>query len=94
MKTYVQYPPRKLQSVTYTGPITLSNYQQFQWVREQLEKEGVNIAHADRKLIDLSCGGPAQPGLLSVPITHRNCGEIQCSCHVISRRPRAPSLCC
>jgi arylsulfatase len=43
MKTYVQYPPRKLQSMTYTGPITISNYQKFQWVREQLEKEGINI---------------------------------------------------
>jgi arylsulfatase len=43
MKTYVQYPPRKLQSMTYTGPITLSNYQRFQWIREQLEKEGVDI---------------------------------------------------
>jgi arylsulfatase A-like enzyme len=43
MKTYVQYPPRKLQSMTYTGPITISNYQKFQWVREQLAKEGVSI---------------------------------------------------
>ena len=43
MKTYVQYPPRKLQSASYTGPITLSNYQKFDWVREQLKKEGVNI---------------------------------------------------
>jgi len=43
MKTYIQYPPRKLQSMTYTGPITISNYQKFQWVREQLGKEGVNI---------------------------------------------------
>jgi arylsulfatase A-like enzyme len=43
MKTYVQYPPRKLQSMVYTGPITISNYQKFQWVREQLGKEGVNI---------------------------------------------------
>jgi arylsulfatase len=44
MKTYVQYPPRKLQSEVYTGPITLSNYQRFQWVREQLEKEGVSLS--------------------------------------------------
>jgi arylsulfatase len=43
VKTYIKYPPRKLQSETYTGPITLSNYQKFQWVREQLEKDGVNI---------------------------------------------------
>ena len=44
MLTFVKYPPRKLQSYGYTGPITLSNYQRFQWVRDQLEKEGVNIA--------------------------------------------------
>jgi arylsulfatase len=43
MKTYVQYPPRKLQSMGYDGPVEISKYQKFQWVREQLEKEGVNI---------------------------------------------------
>jgi arylsulfatase len=35
MKTYVQYPPRKLQSESYSGPLTITNYQRFQWVREQ-----------------------------------------------------------
>jgi arylsulfatase len=44
MKSYVDYPPRKLQSFGYTGPITISNYQKFQWVRDQLAKEGVHIA--------------------------------------------------
>jgi len=43
MKTYVDYPPRKLQGLGYTGPITISNYQRFQWVREQLAKDGVHI---------------------------------------------------
>jgi arylsulfatase A-like enzyme len=43
MKTYVQYPPRKLQSMTYSGPITISSYQKFQWVREMLQKEGVSL---------------------------------------------------
>ncbi|QDS97566.1 Arylsulfatase precursor [Adhaeretor mobilis] len=43
MKTYVKYPPRKLQSETYTGPLTLSAYQRFQWVRDQLEKDGISI---------------------------------------------------
>jgi len=43
MKTYIQYPPRKLQSEVYTGPLTLSQYQRFKWVREQLEKEGVDL---------------------------------------------------
>ncbi|RVG27347.1 arylsulfatase [Sinorhizobium meliloti] len=44
MATYVKYPPRKLQSIGYTGPITLSNYERFQWVRDTLAKEGVNIS--------------------------------------------------
>jgi arylsulfatase len=43
MKTYVQYPPRKMQSETYSGPITLRQYQRFQYIREQLEKEGVKL---------------------------------------------------
>jgi arylsulfatase A-like enzyme len=43
MATYVKYPPRKVQSYGYTGPITLSNYERFQWIRDQLQKEGVSI---------------------------------------------------
>lgn len=43
MKTYIKYPPRKLQSEVYTGPLTLTNYQRYQWVREQLSRDGVNL---------------------------------------------------
>ena len=43
MKTYVQYPPRKLQSMGYDGPIEISKYQKLQWLRDQLRKEGVDI---------------------------------------------------
>ncbi len=43
MQTYIKYPPRKLQSETYTGPITISQYQRFQWVRDQLNEKGFNI---------------------------------------------------
>jgi len=43
MKTYVQYPPRKQQSESYSGPITLGHYERFQHIREQLQKEGINI---------------------------------------------------
>jgi arylsulfatase len=43
MKTYIKYPPRKLQSGVYTGPVTLSEYQRFKYIREALEKDGVNI---------------------------------------------------
>jgi arylsulfatase len=44
MKTYVQFPPRKLQSMSYSGPIEISRYQQFQWLREQLGKDGFNLS--------------------------------------------------
>jgi hypothetical protein len=43
MATYIKYPPRKLQSMGYTGPITLSNYERFEWVRKELETQGVNV---------------------------------------------------
>ena len=43
METYVKYPPRKLQSMGYDGPIELSKYQKFQYIREALKTEGVNI---------------------------------------------------
>jgi arylsulfatase A-like enzyme len=43
MKTYLKYPPRKLQSMGYDGPVELSKFQKFQWIREQLMKDGVNI---------------------------------------------------
>jgi arylsulfatase A-like enzyme len=43
MKSYVDYPPRKLQSEVYTGPITITRYQRFKWIRDQLEKEGFDL---------------------------------------------------
>jgi hypothetical protein len=43
-QTYVKYPPRKPQSESYTGPITLSQYERFQFVRDELQKEGINIS--------------------------------------------------
>lgn len=43
MKTYVDYPPRKLQSESYTGPITLTQYQRFTYLREALQKEGFSL---------------------------------------------------
>ena len=43
MESYIKYPPRKLQSESYSGPITITNFQKFQWLREQLGKEGFNL---------------------------------------------------
>ena len=44
MKTYVKYPPRKQQSAAYSGPITIQQYQRFQFLRDQLEKEGFELS--------------------------------------------------
>ena len=43
MKTYIEYPPRKSQSEGYTGPITLTQYERFQFVRDALGKEGFTL---------------------------------------------------
>jgi hypothetical protein len=43
IKSFLQYPPRKMQSYGCTGPIMLSDYEKFSWVRQQLEKDGINI---------------------------------------------------
>ena len=43
MQTYIKYPPRKAQSEVYNGPITLSQYQRFSYVRDALKNEGFNI---------------------------------------------------
>jgi len=43
MKTYLEYPPRKLQSEVYTGPITITNYQKFQYLRDSLQKDGFSL---------------------------------------------------
>lgn len=43
MKTYVEYPPRKLQSEAYSGPITLTRYQHFQYIRDSLKKDGISL---------------------------------------------------
>ena len=43
MKTYLKYPPRKLQSETYSGPLTISQYERFQHHRDSLAKDGFNL---------------------------------------------------
>jgi arylsulfatase len=43
MQTYVKYPPRKLQSASYSGPLTISEYERFQNVREALAKQGFQL---------------------------------------------------
>jgi hypothetical protein len=43
MKTYLDYPPRPLQSEGYAGPITLTEYFRFSNVRQELEKQGFSL---------------------------------------------------
>lgn len=43
MQSYLKYPPRKLQSEGYSGPITITQYQRFEHLRHMLAKEGFNI---------------------------------------------------
>ena len=43
MKTYLEYPPRKLQSEVYTGPITISMCQRFKHIPDELPKEGISL---------------------------------------------------
>jgi arylsulfatase A-like enzyme len=43
MKTYIEYPPRPLQGEGYSGPITLTQYQRFNYVRDALGKQGFSI---------------------------------------------------
>jgi arylsulfatase len=43
MKSYVEYPPRKLQSEVYTGPITLTKYQHLRSVKDELAKDGFSL---------------------------------------------------
>lgn len=45
MKSYVKYPPLKQQSLTYSGPITLQQYERFTLHPEMLEKEGTSFTH-------------------------------------------------
>ncbi len=40
MKTYVKYPPRKAQSESYSGPITLSQYEGYNSSEADSQKKG------------------------------------------------------
>lgn len=43
MQTYIKYPPRPLQSQGYSGPITLTQYERFKHIKDQLASEGFRI---------------------------------------------------
>lgn len=43
MQTYIKYPPRKMQGEGYNGPFTLTQYERFQFLRDELQKEGFTM---------------------------------------------------
>jgi arylsulfatase len=43
MKTYVKYPPRKLQSETYTGPMTIVRFRTIEQIKKELKKQGIEL---------------------------------------------------
>ena len=53
MRTCVQYSPRKMQGEGYNGPITLSGYEKFKYLREEFEKRA-SISHCQRKIISVN----------------------------------------
>ena len=60
-----QAPAAQAAERGYTGPITLSNYERFQWVREQLQKGGHHDLHAHGELAPVSAAPGAGPGAAS-----------------------------
>ncbi|MBZ9938403.1 arylsulfatase [Mesorhizobium sp. BR1-1-16] len=43
MQSYIKYPPRKMQGEGYNGPITLSQYQRFKYLRDNLQENGFEL---------------------------------------------------
>jgi hypothetical protein len=43
MRSYIKNTSRKQQSAAYSGPITIQDYQRFQFQRDQLQQEGFTI---------------------------------------------------
>ncbi len=64
MKTYVKYPPRKLQSDGYTGPITLSHYRAVPVAAGAAREGGRQHPDADAAT-ETGCSGPPGSGAAS-----------------------------
>lgn len=43
MKSYQQYPPRKLQSEVYLGPMTIERFRRIQEIERIMEKKGIDL---------------------------------------------------
>jgi len=43
MQTYIQYPPRPLQSEVYTGPLEITRFRTIQQVKELMQQKGIQL---------------------------------------------------
>ena len=44
MATYKEYPPRKMQSEVYTGPMTVERFRKFEQIKRLLKKKGIELS--------------------------------------------------
>jgi arylsulfatase len=49
MKSYETYPPRKMQSEVYTGPMTIERFRKIEEIKDLLKKKGIQIPVLDGK---------------------------------------------
>ncbi len=49
MQTYIQYPPRPLQSETYTGPMEINKFRTIQEAKKLLESKGIKLPEEVKK---------------------------------------------
>jgi hypothetical protein len=49
MKSYETYPPRKMQSEVYTGPMTIERFRKIEDIKDLLKKKGIQIPVPDGK---------------------------------------------
>ena len=47
IESYVKYPPRKLQSETYTGPLTIQRFRRIQEIKQLLKKRGIELPKSE-----------------------------------------------
>jgi len=43
MDTYAKHPTRKAQSQTYAGPVTPTDYERYQFIREIVKQQGIRL---------------------------------------------------
>ncbi|MEH0158404.1 arylsulfatase [Limibacter armeniacum] len=43
MKSYIDYPPRKLQSEVFTGPLTIERFRTLEKIKEYMDQKGVKL---------------------------------------------------